>query len=345
MFKSSRLKKAQSILAGLLLVSCLTLEAQQGIIICTDSTFCVPAVYGMPRSKGLSIKQERVMDYRIVSDGSESGLESSEDEVKLNRRWEVKVRVPLIIKANIKVAMGLEYFHEEYRFEGFPSNEYPFYQVLEDKPLRSLGASFYILKPWLGKRYFIMRVGANFNADANLGDMFNGDFLKLSVAPLIGWKTSPYSSMAVGIAYSYDFGRQNIYPVFSYNRTFNSRWGLESILPLNVKLRYTSSEKSLFYVTAELNGAAYNIRLDDPSFPADKDLLLRKSEIRFLLKWEREIHDWLWFGVEAGMRTNFEFSLRNGLTRDADLLIDNDFNSAAVVNLGIFIVPPRKFLE
>jgi len=339
------LKRLFTILACLLPLSCLTVRAQQGIIMCTDSTFCVPAVYGMPRGKGLSIKQERVMNYRIASDGSESGLESSEDEVKLNRRWEVKLRFPLLLKPNIKIAMGLEYFHEEYRFEGFPTNEYPFYQVLEDKPLRSLGASLYIVKPWLGKRYLILRVGANFNADVDLGDMIDGDFLKLSVAPLIGWKTSPYSSMAVGIAYSYDFGRQNIYPVFSYNRTFNSRWGFESILPLNAKLRYTDSEKSLFYATAELNGAAYNIRLDDPSFPMEQDLLLRKSEIRFLVKWEREIHDWLWFGVEAGMRTNFDFSLRDGLKRDADLLIDNDFNSAVLLNLGIFIVPPRKFFE
>ena len=285
------------------------------------------------------------MNYRIVSDGSESGLESSEDEVRLNRRWEVKLRFPLILKPNFKLAMGLQYFHEEYRFEGFPSNEYPFYQVLEDKPLRSIGTALYMVKPWLGNRYFIMRVGINFNADADLGDMLDGDFLKFSVAPLIGWKKDPYTSLAVGIAYSYDFGRQNIYPVFSYNRTFNNRWGLESILPLNAKLRYTASEKSLFYATVELNGAAYNIRLDDPSFPEDRDLLLRKSEIRFLLKFEREIHDWLWFGVEAGMRSNFRFDLHDGLRRNADLLINNDFNSALLMNLSIFIVPPRKFLE
>ncbi len=299
----------------------------------------------MPRSKGFSIKQERVLNYRITSDGSEAGLDNSEDEVRLNRRWEAKLRFPLLLKPHFKLAMGLEYFHEEYRFEGFPNNDFPFYQSLENKALRSLGGAMYMVKPWLGNRYFIMRVGVKFNGDQNIGDMFDSDFLKVSVAPLIGWKKDPFTSIAVGVAYSYDFGRQSIYPVLSYNRTFNSRWGLESILPLNVKLRYTHNDKNLFYATTELNGASYNIQLDNLAFPQNQEMLLRKSEIRFLLTYEKEIHDWLWFGLEAGMRSNIEFSLRNSAKRDAIRLIENNFNTAMVLSASIFIVPPRKFLD
>lgn len=319
--------------------------SQESIIICTDSTFCVPSVHGMPRSKGFSIQQERVLNYRITSDGSDGGLSSSEDEVELNRRWEVKLRFPVLLKPNLKLAVGLEYFHEEYRFEGLPNNDFPFYQSLENKDLRSIGASAYLVKPWLGKRYFIMRVGVNLNGDENFGGMFNSDFLKVSVAPLLGWKHSPFTSFAVGLAYSYDFGRQSIYPIFSYNHTFNSRWGVESILPLNVKLRHTKNDKNIFYATTELNGASYNVTLNGPEFENRQGLILRKSEIRFLLKYEREIHDWLWFGLEAGLRSNIEFSLRESNERNAVRLIENEFNSALVLNASIFIVPPRKFLD
>ena len=322
-----------------------TSMAQGSVVICTDSTFCVPAVFGMTRSKGIIIKQERVFNYRINSSSTEPGIGTGEDEVQFNKRWQFKLRFPVIMKPGFKMAMGLEYFKEEYHFEGFPENDYPFYQSLEDKPLRSIGATFYFVKPWLGNRYFMMRIGTKFNGDEGLGNLVDSDKLRVSIAPLVGWKKNPYTSYAFGIAYSYDFGRQSIYPVISYNHTFNSRLGLETILPLEVKLRYTLTEKNLFYATAEFNGANYNIKLNDPSFPQDQDYILRKSELRFLVNYEREIHDWLWFGIEAGLRSNIAFELTDSPKRNANTIIKNDLNDALVVNLSIFMVPPRKFLE
>lgn len=315
------------------------------MVICTDSTFCVPAVFGMPRSKVIIIKHERVFNYRITSDGTDSGFGKGEDDVEYNKRWQFKLRFPLILKSGFKLAMGLEYFREEYHFEGYPENDYPFYKSLENKPLRSVGTTFYLVKPWLGKRYFMMRLGAKFNGDEGLGNLVDSDKLKVSLAPLIGWKINPYTSYAIGFAYSYDFGRQSIYPVISYNHTFSNRLGLESILPLEAKLRYTLSEKNLFYATTEFNGANYNIQLDDPSFPEDQDYFLRKSEIRLQLTYEREIHDWLWFSVEAGLRSNIAFKLTESPKRDANTVIDNEFNSAFLMNASIFVVPPRKFLD
>ena len=190
----------------------------------------------MARSKGIIIKQERVFNYGIKSDGTNAGLGESEDEVEFNKRWQFKLRFPLVMKPGFKLAMGLEYFKEEYHFEGYPENDYPFYRSLEDKPLRSIGATFYIVKPWLGNRYFMMRIGGKFNGDEGLGNMVESDKLRVSVAPLIGWKKNPYTSYAFGFAYSWDFGRQRVYPVISYNHTFTNRLGLESILPLEVKL-------------------------------------------------------------------------------------------------------------
>ncbi len=319
--------------------------AQESVIACTDSTFCVPSVFGMTRAKAIIIKQERVLNYSITSNGGDSGFGNGEDEVKFNKRWQAKLRFPLLLKPGIKLAMGLEYYKEEYHFEGYPNNDYPFYRSLEDKPLRSIGATFYMVKPWLGNRYFMIRLGAKFNSDRDIGDLLNSDFLRVSVAPLIGWKKNPYTSYAVGFAYSYDFGRQSIYPVLSYNHTFSNRLGLESILPLEAKLRYTISERNLLYATTRFHGANYSIQLNDPNFPEGEDYILRKSEVRFLVTYEREIHDWLWFSIETGLRSNISFKLMDSPDRNANTLIDNKFNSALLVNVSIFVVPPRKFLK
>ena len=78
---------------------------------------------------------------------------------------------------------------------------------LNDKPLRSVGSTFYLVKPWLGNRYFMMRMGIKFNGDEGLGNLLDSDKLRVSIAPLIGWKKNPYTSYAFGFAYSYDFGR------------------------------------------------------------------------------------------------------------------------------------------
>jgi hypothetical protein len=332
-----------------LLIGCLSayipLQAQQSVVLCTDSTFCVPAVFGMTRSKAIVIKQERVFDYRITSNGTDAGFGQGEDEVKFNKRWEFKLRFPVIMKPGFKMAMGLEYFKEEYHFEGYPENDYPFYKSLEDKPLRSVGTTLYVVKPWLGNRYVMVRIGLKFNGDEGLGNLLDADKLRVSMAPLIGWKKNPYTSFALGFAYSYDFGVQSIYPVISYNHTFNNRLGLETILPLEVKLRYSLSEKNQFYATTKFNGATYNIKLDHPDFPEDQDYYLRKSELRYTLTYEREIHDWLWFSLETGLRSNFNFELADSPRRNANTVIDSEFNSAFLLNASIFVVPPRKFLD
>ncbi|MDX5348426.1 MAG: hypothetical protein LPJ89_05910 [Hymenobacteraceae bacterium] len=72
---------------------------------------------------------------------------------------------------------------------------------------------------------------------------------------------------------------------------------------------------------------------------------LRKTEVRPLVRWEREIYDFLWFGVEAGYRYNYRFNAYDGETRTADPIIENNLKGTGFANLEIFLVPPRRFLK
>jgi len=319
-------------------------QAQETLIQCTDSTFCIPNVFGLPRAKGLIVKYERVMDFGITSTGQKDSLGDGQGEVRRNRRWEVQLRLPIVRNPGFKMAVGFRYFNEEYEFEE-DDPAYPFYQSLQDKPLKSIGGQIFMAKPFKGNKYLLLRLSGDFNGDYTLDDEPLSDFLKFSIIPLFGWKTNPYTAYAVGVAYSNDFGRQQVFPVFSFIQTWNQYWGIEALLPSKVRIRYTPNDKTNIYGGAELNGASYTVRLDDPVLSEFSTLNLRKSEIRFLLNLEREIHDWLWFGIQAGVRTNIQFNLREDNTRNATEIIDNDFNAAFVFNTSIFIVPPRRFLE
>ncbi|MTI28602.1 hypothetical protein [Fulvivirga kasyanovii] len=323
-----------------LLLSASPVLAQEPIINCTDSVFCVPGVVGLPRSKGIVIKREIVRDYWIKS---ESGDGKSSAEVRRNRRWEFKLRAPIILKDGFKMAAGVKYFVEEFNFEQPDNLDYPFYQNLENRSLRSIRGEIFMVKPTRTNKYYLLRLSAGLNGDYQSESFAKNDFFKFSISPLIGWKKNDYVSYAFGVAFSYGFGRRSIYPLVAYNRSFNNQWGIETILPAEIKLRYsTLNLKNYFYAKAELHGSNYSIRLDE----AKNDLVfLDKSEVRFLLTWEREIHDWLWFGLEGGLRSNINFDLSDDASISADVLVENRLNSAFVYNFSIFVVPPRKLLK
>ncbi len=316
--------------------------SQESIVNCTDSAFCIPSVVGLPRSKGVEIKREIVRDYGIRSN-SDQRYGNANAEVLRNRRWSFKLRLPVVVKDNIKIAAGIRYFVEEFNFENSENIDYTFYQNLENKSLKSLRGDVFIMKPTRGNKYYLLRVSAGLNGDYTIDDQPTADFLRFSVAPLLGWKKNDYVSYAVGLAYSYNFGRRTLVPVFAYNKTFNSQWGLESVLPAEAKIRYnTLNQKNYMYLKAELNGANYGVRLGDEN---NELTYLDKSEVRFLISWEREIHDWLWFSIESGFRSNIDFDLSDSATIDSNQLINNDLNLAFTYGFSLFLVPPRKFLK
>jgi hypothetical protein len=339
------MEKIKWVLAFCTAIAALPALAQESIMNCTDSTFCVPAVSGMPRSKGIIIKQERITDYGIRSNSGSESLNSGRGEVSSNRRWEFKLRMPVVSKPNIAIAVGIHYNVEEYKFENTRNQDYPLYSSLEDKSLKSLGGSIYVVKPWRGKRYLLLRASGDLNGDYDRDGYSKKNFLQFSVAPLLGWKKNANTSYAFGIAYGYNFGRPIISPLISYNHTFNRHWGIEMLLPTKAKLRYTLNDKTLFFASTELNGASYNIHLKDSSFAKRGDLFLQKSEVRYLVTFEREIHDWLWFSLEAGVRSNINFSLSDTFGPPRNALIRNHLNHAMLFSFSIFAVAPKKFLN
>lgn len=307
----------------------------------TDSAFTAPRVIGLPRSKGIIIKREIVRDYRIRSK-SDQPFGNSVGEIRRNRRWDFRVRLPLVLKENIKIAAGFQYFVEEFNFDSNP-NIYPFYQNLEDRSLRSIRGEIFIIKPTRTKRYYLFRMSGSLNGDYDESEFSNGDFFRFSLTPLVGWKKNAYTSYAFGVSLSYSFGRRAIFPVFTYSHSFNNKLGIEAVLPANAKLRYgTLNQKNYFYLKAELRGSNYSVRLEETQ---NELFYLDKSEIRFLLSWEREIHDWLWFGVESGLRSNINFDLSDSPSINANALVDNSLRGAFIYNISIFIVPPKKFLK
>jgi hypothetical protein len=266
-----------------------------------------------------------------------------ETRVRRNESIELKLRAPIVNRDNIKIALGVEFFRENYSFERLEELNNPLYNDLEERHLNKAGASIFVVKPFFGRSFLLFRGSLNLNGDyANLRDI-SSDFARGNVIGLCGIKLSPYSSMAFGLSFGYSFGSKIVLPVFVYNKTFSNRLGVELLLPASARVRYELNEKNWLYSGIKLSGASYGIRLDET---ADGRVYnLSKTEIRFNLLYEREIYDFLWFGIEGGLRHNFQFELTETGRRNSPVIVENELAPAFYFNASVFIVPPRKFLK
>ncbi|MBT9393233.1 hypothetical protein KLP40_08665 [Hymenobacter sp. NST-14] len=310
--------------------------------------FATPSVVGMGPSKGLIFHYERMPRFNVASDGQAVGLQDYQSQAEKNARLVIKGYIPFWNRPHLKLLLGINYEREEFKFRQKPTG-YELYDNIEDKGLKTLGAQLAVIRPVNTVNWYIFRVKGELSGDYTSQGVNVADYLRVSSEFLYGWKRSPTFSWGVGLQLGYTFGRQSIYPAVLYNRTFNDRWGVEAIFPARITARYNASPKSLFFAGYTVDGFNYIIKLREPLRRADNVLLrsleLRETEVKFRGRWEREIHDFLWFGLEGGYRYNYAFDAFDRTNDDRTKIIDSKLAGAPYLSVELFLVPPRKFLK
>ena len=315
--------------------------------------FAVPSVLGGGPSKGVVAHYERLGNFSIdtkLRDRTPEG--AAKTTVTKNARAFIKAYAPLINHPHLKLLLGLNYDREEFKFKD--PNASNFYRNLEDKGLKVIGMQLAAIRPVDNVHWYIARVKGELNGDYTSGELNVPDYLKMSAEFIYGWKRSPNFAWGIGGQLGYTFGRQSIYPVILYNRTWNPRWGVEALFPARVSFRYNASPSTLLFAGYTVDGYNYNIKLRQPLDNSLETLILRQTELKPRVRVEREIYDFIWFGLEAGYRYNASF---NALDENANQgwsllrrsprprIIDNTLGGAPYAALEVFLVPPRKFLK
>lgn len=306
--------------------------------------FASPGVRGMGRSQGVEIRYERLPNFKIDSDSDDPRLGNGSGRVDRHNKFSVKAYAPLLNKPQNKVVLGFNYELEEFNFENLTPASYDLYRYLEDKNLKSIGAQLLYLHSINQRNFYFVRVKGELNGDYSRDDIKVSDYLKGTVDLAYGWKKSPDYVIGVGLQWGYTFGRQRVYPGILYNRTFNPKWGVESIFPANARLRYNLNEKTLFYTGYRIEGASYNMYVNEPPLSEFKELELRRTDIKGLLRMEREIYDFIWFAVEGGFRQYYRHRLYDEIGSRNEL-INNDLAGSSYVGVELYLVPPRKFTQ
>ncbi|MCX2741255.1 DUF6268 family outer membrane beta-barrel protein [Pontibacter anaerobius] len=306
--------------------------------------YASPGVRGMGKPRGVVISYERLPGFDIESESDDPRLGNGEGHIKRHNKFSVRALAPVLNKPQTKIIVGVNYELEEFNFENLTPASYDLYRYLEDKNLKSIGLQAAYLHSLNQRNFYLIRIKGELNGDYTRDDINISDYFKATVDVAYGWKKTPDYAIGVGFQWGYTFGRQRVYPGILYNRTFNPQWGVESIFPANARLRYNLNEKTLFYAGYRLEGASYDIFADQTSLSQFNEIELRRTDIKGLLRVEREIYDFLWFAVEGGFRQYYRHRIYDEVG-SADELITNDLAGAGYVGVELYLVPPRKFLE
>ena len=293
----------------------------------------------MPR--GILFSYSPVIGYDLESESNLDGLGDAETTVSQLNRILFKIKIPIILRDRTNFIVGFDYAQNEYEFKGDDYKDYPLYRALEEKDLRSREIKFYYNHAFDKKHYIYIRSSTAFNGDLGKKDIPFYEFANYSLAAVYGWQKSENNSYGVGLYLSYDLGQPGIYPVFVWNKTWNEKWGFESKIPANFHIRYNPNEKQRFFMGYEVQGASYNIALEEEQLAKFDDLQLRRSDILPSITYERELYDFIWIGVTAGYRINYRFDISEDNSFNNDNIIENTVQPGPYFDFTIFLTPTK----
>ena len=307
--------------------------------ICDEEGYCIPNLQGLPRSKGFSLNYTTIRNQNI---NTEYASERYLGQVEETSIIEVKAKVPILLRDNLKIILGGNYSTYDFRFAEQHTDWNQIFESLNKSRYSSLGAKLYVLKPFKGNKYVFARFSAQFTGDLSKEGI--DDYFRSTVSILYGIRSSTKMTWGVGLNYRFALDRHLVFPTLAYSQILTNKWSLEAYLPVNVNLRYMHNSKNIFELRNRLVGEKFNI---NSGIRGDNNLFLSKTDLNSTLVYEREVHDFLWVSFAAGGQFNFDFnSTKNRATLgDGSLKVSNNLTNALIFEVGIFIVPPKKWFD
>lgn len=316
--------------------------------VCTQQGWAIPSVDGTPRAKGFELYQERAPNYTLQSQFGDTDS-SFTNAVRRSKSLFMRLRLPIINRDDLKLIAGGKYFQEQFAFDNPELLNNEFHQNLQDKPFKSIGLEVNMIKSFVGNKYIAGRWTGRFNGD--FSPTLTRAHFKTSLLFLYGIKVHANKSWGFGASYSNTFGVSSLYPLLFYQNRFREKWLFQTRLPLSASLTYMPNEKNVLYFISKLEGDKYNLNFE--SLP-ETPLFLELSDFKAYFNYEREIYDFFWVHASAGLRYNLNFDLSNtDLFFEQPLLpvnpnntyVSNDLSAGFFFRFGIFIVPPRKWMQ
>lgn len=293
-------------------------------------TYCTQKVLYLSPTRLISIGYEAQLPFALEAQHNLSRIGPFNTQAS-TRGLRLAFNTPLVSRSNLIVNLGLTYWNSSYNFR---SEGQGVYGGL-NKGLRTTGVNATIFKPFDNKHYLIAQVNADLNGDyQGLADI-SGQNMTYSATVIYGWKKNDNLMWGLGASRTYRAGALLYVPVLFYNRTFNPKWGVEILLPARAHLRRNFGTTSMLLLGYELEGNAYYL--------SQSDLYLRRGELKPRIAYERQLKNYLWLSVQAGLRYNWRFTMyqeQNPQGSNEAPVIKNQLGNPLYFNIGLNLVSP-----
>lgn len=333
----------------LLLLSLVSVVNAQHLLLPSDNSaslqetvFCRPGVSNSSRSRGAEFTYGLINGFNLqvnslAADGQSLASVSHVESYK------AKIKIPLLLKKDFKMLLGYEYNSETYHLNHASGAFAPTFESLDGKTLRTNKFTLYATKSFNDEVYALVRLRAAFNGDYAQGITMDHRYGIYSAIAGVGFKKSEKREWGVGLSFSHSEFRTRLIPFLVYNHTFNDKWGIESVLPIQILGRYNISRKTILLFGAEYNSKFYNTNLRNGFNDQLDPYFLKHSELQTSFTLEQKIVPWLWLHFKAGYQVPFSTDFINQSIPEASFEASPD--GSLFFRIGLFLSPPDKLLN
>lgn len=321
----------------------LHLPGEEGTEIAKEPlSLCKPGVLNKSKGKGLLVEYglNGGYNYKVKNDFIQS---QNNSEVDYSNHFKAKIKVPIINATGFKVLAGYEYESEKFHFDEVNGLESNVFESLDGKRLKTNKFTVYTSKSLNEKHYAIFRLRMAYNGDYTAWNDFDNRYATYSAAGIFGVKPNDNLEWGVGLTYSNNPERTRVLPFLIYNRTFNDKWGIESVLPVQIYGRYNVNKDCIVLFGGEYHSKNYSVDLNTNAQALSSTYNFRHAEVLFQTSLEQHLFSWIWLNVKAG----YQLPLRSRFNNVT--LPDYSFRATPggqpYVRIGLFLSPSANAIK
>jgi hypothetical protein len=218
----------------------------------------------------------------------------------------LQANFPVISNDKAILNFGAQYWNSNYNISpngGLPIA--PPLGKLSANGLHSAGVFATFFKPLNQKLLLIFQAEANLNGSYSSFNAVTARGVTWGGSAIYAWKKNDKTITGLGISRTYRMGRPIVIPILYSYKTYNDHWGHELILPARGFLRHNINPKNLLMLGYELEGNQYEMVANN------QQLFLQRGEIKPRLQFEKQLKNFIWMSLQAGMRINGRFDFVN----------------------------------
>lgn len=319
-----------------------SLLAQEVVLTPLAPNYVKPGVAFKSPSKGLLAEYGLQPNLTIRT----SEEESQDSRISRNSNLHFKLKIPIIHKDHTSFLLGVDYQRERFRFDFIEDNSGIFSSIDADA-LRTTRISSYFFKSINEKVYGTIKLEGSFNGDYNSFVNFDDRYANWRAALIIGVKKSVDTEYGFGAQFNKGIRNTRVFPFAFFNKTFSEKWGIETVLPVQIKARYNFSPTRLLLFGPQFKSRTYSINVNEAIVNQTNEFAMRRSELELSASYQHRFSKWIWGEFKTGYRlhfdTRFERKTSNGYGPNitpVDLVTASP-SSGLLFRFGIFLSPPK----